>query len=87
MTLIDITGSAGVFCILLAYFLNIGKYVSAHNKYYLMLNVIGSFMAALASYLMHYWPFIILEGTWFIISIASLAKILFRVRQGSFRDN
>ncbi len=87
MNVIDITGSTGVFFILLAYFLNIGKYVSVHNKCYLILNVIGSFMAALASYLMHYWPFIILEGSWLIISLIGLIKSFYGFKQGNSHGN
>ena len=87
MNTVDYIGSIGVFFILVAYFLNLRKYLTTGNIYYLLLNVTGSFLAALASYLLKYWPFIILEGCWFLISLVGLLKTLISVRQDNSHDN
>jgi hypothetical protein len=38
----------------------------------LLLNVAGAAIACAASVLLKYWPFIILEGCWTIVSAAGL---------------
>lgn len=74
MTTIDWIGFIGVFQILLAYSLNLNGKISHKNIYFILLNVFGAGMACLASILLNYIPFIILEGTWTLISIISLFK-------------
>jgi hypothetical protein len=74
MNYIDWIGFFGVFLILLAYFFNtIGK-VKSNNLIFIVLNLIGAIMACLASILLNYIPFIILESTWAIISLVALFK-------------
>jgi membrane associated rhomboid family serine protease len=68
MTLIDWIGSCGVFLILLAYFLNVTSRLESKNLLYIMLNLIGATLAGLASYLIDYLPFVILEGVWALVS-------------------
>ena len=72
MTLIDWIGSFGVFLILLAYFLNITGKLSSKQLVFILLNLIGAILACLASILLNYWPFIILEGVWALVSIYAL---------------
>jgi hypothetical protein len=38
------------------------------------MNIIGAGLAGLASVLIHYIPFVILEGAWTLVSIAALVK-------------
>ena len=73
MTITDWIGFLGVFQILLAYFLNVFGMIKNHGLLFILLNLIGSMMACLASVLLNYWPFII-EGAWAIISLISLIK-------------
>jgi hypothetical protein len=72
MTFTDIIGSLGVFLLLLAYFLNGKNILSKTSTTYLILNIIGAGLACLASVLLQYWPFIILEACWMLVSFASL---------------
>ncbi len=72
LTLADIIGSVGVFILLLAYVLNLLNKISRESLIYILMNVIGGALACLASYLIHYIPFIILEGVWTIVSLIAL---------------
>ena len=74
MNAVDWIGFIGVFQILLAYMLNVTGKVSHKDLSFILLNLIGAGMACLSSILLNYWPFIILEGVWTIISLISLLK-------------
>jgi hypothetical protein len=65
----DIIGSIGVGIILIAYFLNIFSFIPKEGKFYFTLNIIGACIACYASILINYVPFIILEGTWGVVSL------------------
>lgn len=64
----DLIGSIGVTMMLVAFLLNIVDKLDNDHFFYIVLNFIGGFMACIASCLIEYTPFIILEGTWTIIS-------------------
>lgn len=68
----DIIGSVGVFILLLAFVLNLLKKISRESLFYILMNIIGAALACYASYLINYIPFIILEGTWTLVSIIAL---------------
>ena len=76
MNLVDWLGALGVFQILLAYLLNLSQKVKTSDWSFILLNTIGAVMACLASVLLEYWPFIILEGVWMLVSIISFFKKL-----------
>jgi hypothetical protein len=72
MSIIDWVGFLGVLQILLAYSLNVMGKVSNKNLSFIMLNLFGAAMACLASILLNYWPFIILEAVWTLVSLYAL---------------
>ncbi|MGB5243405.1 MAG: hypothetical protein WBN28_02750 [Lutimonas sp.] len=72
----DWIGFIGVFQILLAYFLNVFGKISTKDLSFILLNIFGAGMACLASIMMNYIPFIILEGAWTLISVISLVKYI-----------
>jgi hypothetical protein len=74
MNKVDWIGFVGVFQILLAYILNVSGKLEKNNLAFMLLNFVGASMACLASILMNYVPFIILEGVWAIVSLISLIK-------------
>lgn len=74
MTIIDWIGTLGVFQILLAYFLNVIGKISNTDLTFILLNLVGAAMACLASILLNYWPFIVLEGLWALVSLISIMK-------------
>ena len=70
----DWLGFIGVALILMAYFLNETGKISNKNIAFILLNLIGSSLACLASVLINYVPFIILEAAWALVSAISLYK-------------
>lgn len=70
----DIIGTIGVGLILIGYFLNIFSFIKKDGILFYVLNILGGGIACFASVLIRFWPFIILEGTWSIISVIALLK-------------
>lgn len=76
MNIIDWIGASGVFLILLAYFLNLVDKLDAKGIVYLLLNLVGASLACAASIMLNYWPFIILETAWCLVSLWGIYKTL-----------
>ena len=76
MNLTDWLGTIGVLQILLAYFLNVTGKISTKSLSFILLNLIGASMACFASVLLKYWPFIVLEGVWALVSLYSFINYL-----------
>lgn len=74
MNYIDWIGFIGVFLILLAYILNITDKLKSKDVLFMLLNLIGASLACLASILLNYLPFIILEAVWALASLIALIK-------------
>ncbi|MCY7309702.1 MAG: hypothetical protein LH619_02890 [Chitinophagaceae bacterium] len=70
----DIIGTIGVGLILLAYFCNTFGWINGKSKLFFLLNIAGAGLACHASWLINYWPFVILEGTWLVVSVIGLFK-------------
>ena len=76
MNLTDWIGFAGVFILLFAFLLTITKQLSTNHIAYILMNFIGAGIACLASVLLNYWPFILLEGAWALVSLMGLINYL-----------
>lgn len=72
----DWIGTMGVGLILLAYFTSTFNIIGSKSKLFFILNAIGAGLACYASYLIGYWPFVILEGTWVLVSLVGMLKQL-----------
>jgi hypothetical protein len=72
----EITGSTGVLILLVAYLLNMLKIIQTGGLVYLLLNFIGAAIACFASWLIPYFPFVILEGVWALVSLAGVIRKL-----------
>ena len=70
----DIIGTIGVGLILLAYLFQTFGWLKAKSKLFFLLNIVGAGLACYASYLINYWPFVVLEGTWFLVSVIGILK-------------
>jgi len=79
MNISDWLGFIGVFLILLAYFLNEINKITNKDIAFILLNLIGASLACLASILINYVPFIVLEAAWALVSLFSLINY-FRVK-------
>ena len=69
-------GVIGVALILMAYFLHTARYITNNGKLYYVMNIFGAALACYASFLIGYLPFVILEGTWTLVSIYGLMKAM-----------
>lgn len=76
MALSDWIGTAGVTLLLIAFALNIARKISPESKSYLLLNIVGAGMAGISSYMIQFWPFVVLESVWVIATFAALIKSL-----------
>ncbi len=74
MSFSDWIGSIGVAILLFAFVLILTNKISKSGMTYLMMNFIGSGLAAIASYLIHYIPFIILEVAWMLASLFGMGQ-------------
>lgn len=68
----DIIGTIGVTMMLVVFILNIADKLSNDSPFYIVLNMIGGCFACIASVMISYTPFVILEGTWTLISAWAL---------------
>ena len=71
----DLIGTIGVGLILIAYFLNTFRLIPNNGRLFFLMNMIGSALACYASVLINYWPFVILEGVWCLVSIVGLLRL------------
>jgi hypothetical protein len=78
MEINDIIGSIGVLMMLVAFFLNIIDIVDDDDISYILLNLFGGVMAFIASYLINYIPFMVLESAWTVISLWGLYDYIIR---------
>ncbi len=74
MTSSDIIATVGVTLLLIAFFLQSLKIITAESKTYALLNFFGAAIAGYASWLISFMPFVILEGVWSIVALYSLLK-------------
>ncbi|MEP7232936.1 MAG: hypothetical protein ABI691_21935 [Ginsengibacter sp.] len=74
MNFSDWVGSIGVGLLLLAFVLNLLNKIPKNGITYFLINFIGSGLATVASYLIHYVPFIILEFAWMLTSAYGMWK-------------
>jgi hypothetical protein len=74
MNLTDWTGFIGVAILLAAFVLNAAGKISKDHIAYILMNLIGAGIACAASVLLNYWPFIILEAAWALVSLVALVN-------------
>jgi hypothetical protein len=74
MNFSTIIGSLGVTLLLIAFFLNLFKFISQESSLYILLNIIGAGLSCYASVLINYMPFVILEATWCLVAVAAFVK-------------
>ncbi len=74
MSLSDWIGTVGVTLLLIAFALNITKKINSQSPVYLLLNVFGAGLAGVSSYMIQFWPFVVLESVWVVASLLPLFK-------------
>lgn len=73
MTFSSIVGTVGVTLLLAAFFLNLFGFIPK-GKLYICLNIIGAGLSCWASVLIRFWPFVVLEGCWVLVSLLGLVR-------------
>ncbi len=76
MTFSEITGTVGVGLILLAFIASVFSLITKEGKLFFLLNTAGSGLACYAAILIPFWPFVILEGAWCLVSVAGLIRTM-----------
>jgi hypothetical protein len=74
MNFADTLGSMGVSILLIAFVLNMLNWIKSYSSVYSLLNMVGAGIACYASWLIHYIPFVILEGVWTAVSFTAVVK-------------
>ena len=85
MSFTESLGSYGVSILLIAFVLNLLKIIRTDSLIYGLLNFAGAAIACYASYLIPYFPFVILEGLWTILSLVSVVKTIIRMQKNSMK--
>ena len=70
-----IIGTAGVTLLLVGFGLNISHKLSENSKTYLIMNIVGSLMAAWYAYAGNVYPFIVLEIVWALVALVRLINV------------
>jgi hypothetical protein len=71
----DIIASVGVIILLIGFMLNLFKKIKPESKAYALMNFIGAGLCGYSSYLISFYPFVILEGIWAFVALVSLFKV------------
>ncbi len=74
-------GSIGVSLLLLAFILNLFKWIQSDSLPYTLMNFVGAAVAGYASVLIHFIPFVILEFFWASIGLVGVVKAARRLSQ------
>ena len=74
MNLTDWVGVVGVSILLIAFLLNLWNKIASNSLTYILLNLMGAGIACVASIMLKYLPFIILEAVWTLVTLGSLIK-------------
>jgi hypothetical protein len=69
-----VIGLIGVGLLLLAFFLNLFKFLRSESYLYMILNLAGGTLACYSSYLINFMPFVLLEGTWAVVAAVGVVR-------------
>ena len=75
MKLSDVIASLGVIILLIAFLLNLYKKISANSRAYCFMNFAGAALCGFSSYLISFYPFVVLESIWAGFALASFFKV------------
>ncbi|MBA3488523.1 MAG: hypothetical protein H0T78_03100 [Longispora sp.] len=78
MTIVDFIEIAGSLLILSAFAAAQKRLLDVQSVTYLSLNIVGAAILAVIAFMHHSWGFLLLEGTWAVVSTVSLIAVLRR---------
>ena len=76
MSFAEVLGTIGVSMLLVGFFLNLFGLMRRSSFKYVLLNLFGGGLACTASVLIEFFPFVILEGTWTVVALVGLGRLL-----------
>ncbi|MFD0795332.1 hypothetical protein ACFQZX_17045 [Mucilaginibacter litoreus] len=71
----DILASIGVIILLIAFVLNLFKKLPAQSRLYSALNFIGAAICCYSSFLIKFYPFVVLEAIWATFALYSILNV------------
>ncbi|MCU0754802.1 MAG: hypothetical protein MUE46_06720 [Xanthomonadales bacterium] len=81
MSTADLYATIGVSFLLLAFVLDVFDWTADDSDLFLVLNAVGASLAGFGAWLAAFWPFVVLEGIWALVSIVGLIRKRIRPRQ------
>jgi hypothetical protein len=75
MKLSDLLASIGVIILLIGFLLNLFNKIKSGDKLYAWLNFAGAAVCCYASFLIRFYPFVVLESIWAFVALTSLFKV------------
>lgn len=70
----DSLGTVGVSLLLVAFLLILFKKIQVDSVGYILLNMVGAALCGVSAYLISFYPFVVLEGVWVLVSLYALFK-------------
>lgn len=74
MSVSDSLGTVGVSLLLVAFLLILFKKIQVDSVSYILLNMVGAALCGVSAYLISFYPFVVLEGVWVLVSLYALLK-------------
>lgn len=71
----DILASIGVIMLLIAFLLNLYKKLPTQHILYKLLNLAGAGICCFSSFLIRFYPFVLLEAVWALVALLSLFNV------------
>ncbi|MES2425725.1 MAG: hypothetical protein V4560_02090 [Bacteroidota bacterium] len=71
----DVIASLGVIILLIAFLLNLYKKLEANSRAYCFMNFAGAALCGFSSYLISFYPFVVLESIWAGFALVSFFKV------------
>ena len=71
----DLLASLGVTILLIAFLMNLYKKLPAQSKAYKLMNLAGSGICCFSSWLIGFYPFVVLEFVWAFVSLLSIFNV------------
>ena len=75
MKIPDILASIGVIILLIAFLMNLFGKLSAQSKMYCFMNFIGAAICGFSSFLIKFYPFVVLEAVWAGFALFSIFNV------------
>jgi hypothetical protein len=74
MSTANLFATLGVSLLLLAFVLDVFDLTADDSDLFLILNAVGAGLACYGAWLVPFWPFVVLEGIWMLVSLVGLAR-------------